>query len=62
MDENLKNVRAAYYEAGRKQPSDYDPLPSWEALPMQLREAFIHVWYDGHRTGAHGQQWKSEQW
>jgi hypothetical protein len=41
MDETLKKIRIAYYEAGRPQPSEYDP--SWESLPIQLREAFIHV-------------------
>jgi hypothetical protein len=52
MGDNLKKIRATYYEAGRLQPSDYDPLPSWESLPIQLREAFIHVWHEGHSQGA----------
>ena len=51
MDSYLKKTRAAYYEAGRRQPSEYDPLPYWESLPIQMREAFIHVWHDGHSHG-----------
>src|SRR5262245_58253047 len=43
----LKAVRAAYYEAGRIQPTDYPPLPSWQSLPIELREAFIHVYGAG---------------
>jgi len=50
MTDYLKMIRAAYYEAGRAQPSEYDPLPSWESLPVQLREALI-VWHDGHKHG-----------
>jgi len=46
-ESNLKKVRDAYYTAGREQPSEYDPLPSWESLPPQLLETFIHVWHDG---------------
>ena len=56
MDETLKKIRIAYYEAGRQQPSEYDPLPSWESLSIQLREAFIHVWQDGHKQGTHEEQ------
>jgi hypothetical protein len=44
MSEELKAIRAAYYEAGRVQPADYPPLPSWQSLPIELREAFIHVY------------------
>jgi len=51
-ESNLKKVRDAYYTAGREQPSQYDPLPSWESLPPQLLEAFIHVWHDGLKHGA----------
>jgi hypothetical protein len=31
-DTSLKAIRAAYYEAGRVQPADYPPLPSWQSL------------------------------
>jgi hypothetical protein len=46
-DPTLKAIRAAYYEAGRVQPADYPPLPSWQSLPIELREAFIHVYHSG---------------
>ena len=32
---------------------EYDRLPSWETLPMQLGEALIHVWHDSLRHAAH---------
>jgi hypothetical protein len=47
MDETLKKIRAAYYEAARVQLTEYDPLPKWDALPIQLREALIHMWHVG---------------
>jgi hypothetical protein len=59
-DSNLKKIRAAYYAAGRAQPPEYDPLPSWETLSIQLREAFIHVWHDGHKHGAEEERGRSE--
>jgi hypothetical protein len=37
MSSELKAIRAAYYEAGRVQPSEYPPLPSWESLPKTQR-------------------------
>ena len=40
-------IRDAYEEAGREQPSEYPPLPAWEALSQELREAIIHVYYRG---------------
>jgi hypothetical protein len=47
MDERLMKIRDAYEEAGREQPSEYPPLPAWEALSQELREAIIHVYYRG---------------
>jgi hypothetical protein len=47
MSEELKAIRAAYYEAERVQPAEYPPLPSWQSLPIELREAFIHVYGAG---------------
>jgi hypothetical protein len=58
MDENLKQIRAAYYNADRHQPPEYSPLSTWESLPMQMREMIIHVWHEGHRAGA---QYESDQ-
>jgi len=28
-------------------PADYDPLAKWETLPVQVREAIIHVYLIG---------------
>jgi hypothetical protein len=47
MDKGLEKVKFAYAEAGWKQPSEYLPLPKWEALPIELREAFSHVYARG---------------
>jgi hypothetical protein len=46
-DPTLKAIRAAYYEAGRVQPADHPPLPAWQSLPIELREAIIHVYHAG---------------
>ena len=45
----LKRIRQAYYRAEREQPADYDPLPKWETLPIQVREAIIHVYHEARR-------------
>jgi hypothetical protein len=47
----LDKIKAAYEEAGRVQPPEYPPLPPWENLPMEMREALIHVFHAG-RTSA----------
>jgi hypothetical protein len=47
MNERLQKIRDAYDEAGREQPSQYPPLPAWETLSQELREAIIHVYYRG---------------
>ena len=47
IDPTLKAIRAAYHEAGRVQPADYPPLPPWQRLLIELREAFIHVYGAG---------------
>ena len=46
-DERLKRIRRAYTEAETEQPAHYEPLPKWETLPIQLREAIIHVYLVG---------------
>jgi len=51
-DSNLKKIRAAYYAACREPDREHDPLPSWDSLPLSMREALIHVWHDGYNHGA----------
>jgi hypothetical protein len=46
-DERLERIRRAYAEAGTEQPAQYEPLPKWDTLPIQLREAIIHVYLVG---------------
>ena len=43
-DERLKRIQEAYAGAESEQPAEYDPLPKWETLPIQMREAIIHVY------------------
>jgi hypothetical protein len=45
----LDDVKAAYEEARRVSPKEYKPLPEWSALPIEIREAFIHVYGKGIR-------------
>ena len=40
-DNRLKRIREAYAEAESEQPSNYGPLPKWDTLPIQLREAIM---------------------
>jgi hypothetical protein len=47
MNERLQKIRDAYEEAGREQPAEYPPLPAWETLSLEMREAIIHVYYRG---------------
>jgi len=51
-ESNLRMIRTAYDAAGRAQPAEYDPLPSWEALPPPMREVLIYMWHDGLKYGA----------
>ena len=46
-EEAIEKIRRAYYEARRRQPPKYDPLPSWEALPLGWREMIIDLWHAG---------------
>jgi len=46
-DERLNRIQEAYAEAESEQPATYDPLPKWETLPIQMREAIIHVYLAG---------------
>jgi hypothetical protein len=51
-ESNLKMIMAAYDAAARAHLPEYDPLPSWEALPLPMRQALIYVWHDGQKHGA----------
>jgi hypothetical protein len=46
-DERLNRIREAYAEVESEQPANYGPLPKWETLPIQMREAIIHVYLAG---------------
>ena len=56
-DERLKRIQEAYAQAESEQPAEYDPLPKWETLPIQLREAIIHVYLAGRLDAL--SEWKS---
>jgi hypothetical protein len=51
MPEMPPEVRLAYEQARRKQPKHAQPLPDWDTLPIELREAFIYVYYLGRLDG-----------
>ena len=51
MNETLQKIREAYAQAGRDQPTEYPPLPAWENLSLELREAFISIYNRGRRDG-----------
>ena len=51
MDDTLKKIREAYAHAGRDQPAAYPPLPAWEKLGIELREAFVSIYHRGRRDG-----------
>jgi hypothetical protein len=46
-DERLRRIQAAYTESESDQPAEYEPLPKWESLPIQVREAIINVYLAG---------------
>ena len=46
-DERLERIQRAYAEAESEQSEEYDPLPKWETLPIQVREAIINVYLAG---------------
>jgi hypothetical protein len=50
MDETLQKIRAAYAQAGAP-TAEYPPLPAWEALSLELREAFVSIYHRGRRDG-----------
>jgi hypothetical protein len=56
-DERLERIKGAYAEAESEQPANYGPLPKWETLPIQLREAIIHVYLVGRLDAL--SKWKS---
>jgi hypothetical protein len=51
LDEALKKIREAYAQAGRDQPTEYPPLPAWEALSLELREPSSASIIEGRRDG-----------
>jgi hypothetical protein len=51
LDEALMKIREAYAQAGRDQPTEYPPLPAWEALSLELRGAFVSIYHRGRRDG-----------
>jgi hypothetical protein len=51
MSDMPREVQEAYEKAAGKQPPHYEPLPPWETLSRELREAFIFVYYQGRTDG-----------
>jgi hypothetical protein len=49
-DKQLDTIIETYADAGRKQPAEYPALPAWQDLPIEMREAFIHVFSAGRRS------------
>jgi len=47
MSDMPQEVQDAYEQAGRAQPRKYKPLPDWETLSVELREAFVYVHNQG---------------
>jgi hypothetical protein len=45
----LRDIHKAYAQAAAELPKKYPALPSWEALPIELRELIIGVYYFGKR-------------
>ena len=56
-DERLERIRRAYAEAESEQPAEHGLLPKWETLPIQLRDAIIHVYLAGRLDALN--EWKS---
>ena len=51
MTGKLLNAQTAYEQARREQSPNgavpLRPLPPWEKLPPEIREAIIHIFYAG---------------
>jgi hypothetical protein len=47
MDERLQKSAKRMTKLGANNPWWYPPLPAWETLSIELREAFVHVYYRG---------------
>jgi hypothetical protein len=52
MTDTVAKIRAAYADSQRRQSDGDSPLPDWAELPLELREAMIHLFYAGVRHGA----------
>ena len=46
-DDTLFRIRSAYADAEHQQPPHYGPLPKWEDLSIEVREAIICVYHRG---------------
>jgi hypothetical protein len=51
MDEDCRKYAKHMTKLGANKRPKYPPLPAWEALSQELREAIIYVYYRG-RLGA----------
>ena len=51
MSNMPREVQKAYERAARKQLPHCEPLPPWETLSLELREAFVFVYYQGRMDG-----------
>jgi hypothetical protein len=49
IESTLDKIKAAYAQAGKVQPREYKPLPPWDNLGIEMREAFSHVYGQGRR-------------
>ena len=49
MTDTVAKIRAAYADAQRRQSNGDSPVPDWAELPLELREAMIHLFYAGVR-------------
>lgn len=55
----LDKIREAYNDAARDQ---YPPLPAWFVLPLEMREAIIHVFFRGDSVTMDTAEIKKERW
>jgi hypothetical protein len=46
----LERIRLAYEDAQLHMPEYFPKLPKWEALPIEMRVAIVHVYGVGRST------------
>jgi hypothetical protein len=51
MPDMPREVQEAYERAIQKLSAHSEPLPPWETLALELKEAFIYVYYEGRMNG-----------